>query len=232
MVWPGVCGGTTSVRTSWVSMNAAKVSPPRLIKGSGCVAFDIDLQADRFGNEYLRLGSFGSTQLATRKAGRGFSKAVRLNAAWGGGSGDLSVSNNGLATVVFGGSASRFGYSFVTSKRGGPPSAPKKLDTRVNLRGRRDALLNLAPLPRGRVAMFWSEIWPSDDDGGGWRGLGVEVWHPNQPFTRPGYSVELPPHYIPFPAAVATGRSGPWIAWWEQVQESEASAKRAFWLEP
>ena len=213
-------------------MNPVKTSPPRLIKRSGCVAQGIDLQADRYGNEYLRLGSFGSTQLATRQVGRGFSEAVRLNPNWGDGRSEMVVSNNGLATVIFGSSARRTGYGYVTSRWGGTPSAPKKLDTRTGLSDRRDALLGVAPLPRGRIAMFWAEIWPKGKEGSGWRRLGVKVWHPKQAFRRPAYSVELPPRHTAFPAGIEAGRTGSRIAWWQLVEGTAAPGKRVFWLGP
>ena len=234
VAWSGPCRAEGSKEaTSWAAVNASSSTPARSIKGSGCVAWDIELQADRFGNQYLRLGLLAGVQLAIRKAGRPFSPAVRIGpAGFGAAGGYLAVSDNGLATLILGSTRVEGGLLYGTSRKGGRLSELKELENvRTDLAGRRDFLREVAPLPGGRLAMFWAEIWPPPPSGGQWRGLGVKVWHPSQTFTRPEYS-EIPPNFIPSPSGLATGGKGDSIAWWNLTPETDDIGNTVYWWQP
>jgi hypothetical protein len=232
VVWSGPCRrGESKVASSWVAMNLKRSTVARKIKGSGCVAWDIDLQADRYGNQYLRLGLLAGVQMAIRKAGRRFAPADRIGpAGFGAGGGYLSVSENGLATLILGSTRQEQVLLYITSRKGGAWSEPRQLDNiRSDYAERRDALLQVAPLPGGRLAMFWAEIWPPGD-GRGWRGLAMEAWHPNSVFEIPEYR-EIPAGYVPFPKGLATGSRGDSIAWWNLTPETDDIGNRVYWSE-
>lgn len=232
IVWSGPCrAGPAKVATSWVDLSGQLVSRPRRISGSGCVAWNIDLQADRFGNQYLRLGLLGGVQLAVRKSGRSFEEAVRVNPPGiNGGEGFLSVSDNGFATLVWGTSVGKNGFGYVTSRRAMTPSESRHLEgPRTDLSGDRDALLDVAPLPGGNVAMLWAEI-GARDSGGGWRKLGVQRWKPGSGLGKLAYSVEIPESFIPFPVGIETGGRAS-IAWWQLVHERKPIGKSVRWLD-
>lgn len=232
VVWSGPCrAGKAKVASHWVDLGPRSQTFPRRIAGSGCVAWDIDLQADRFGNEYMRLGLLAGVQLATRKVGKAFREAVRVGPpGMNGGRGELSVSPNGLATLIFGTGYGSFGYHYVTSFKAQPPRSPRKLEAaRTDPSGKRDALLAVAPLRGGSVAMLWSEIWPGK--GGSWKKIGVKTWQPSKEFTQPRYSVNVPSNHIPFPTAIeASGNS--WVAWWGQMHQRDPIGKKVLWIEP
>jgi hypothetical protein len=230
VVWSGACESRGSnPASSWISMNSSHSTPARRVRGSGCVARGIDLQADRYGNQYMYLGA----QLAIRKAGSPSMAVVKVGPPGvNKGGGQLSVSENGLATLIVRSNKVKSGLMYGTSRRGGPLSDLKELDNvRRALSGRRDVLLDVAPLPGGRLAMFWAEIWPPPPSGGQWRGLSVKVWHPGKVFTQPDYS-ELPPNYLPFPSGLATGSTGDSIAWWNLTPETDEFGNTVFWWQP
>lgn len=234
VVWSGPCrAGGSKVKTSWVDLKGRFSSQPKLIAESGCVAWDIDLQADRFGNEYLHLGLLGGVQLTLRKKGQPFGRATRVSPAGiNGGRGFLAVGANGLATLIWGTSAHADGYSYVTSRRAGRPSTPRKLEgARTKIGETRDAILATASLPDGRLAMLWAEI-GAVKPGGSWDRLGVKVWRPFTEFRQPGYSVSLPSDHIPFPTGISASSGPSWIAWWQQTHQREPVGKKVFWLAP
>ena len=232
VVWSGPCrAGKSKVATSWVDLASHPSGPPRRVSNSGCVPWDIDLQADRFDNQYLRLGLLGGVQLAVRKHGHGFSAATRVSPKGGnGGRGFLSVGANGLATIIWGTSASASGYHYVTSRRASAPGQSRKLiGARTGLSGTRDALMDVAPLPNGKLAMLWSEI-GTKKQGGSWDKLGVKVWRPRTGFQQPHYSVGLPKNHIPYPTGIATADGGSWIAWWQLLYEHDSIGTKVLWI--
>ena len=98
VAWSAACKNRgANPSASWVSMNSSRLSPVRKVRGSICVAWPIDMQADRFGNQYLYLG----VQLAIRKAGTATMSVAKIGPpGFNRGGGQLSVSENGLATLI------------------------------------------------------------------------------------------------------------------------------------
>lgn len=219
IVWADACSPGSSVEARWVDVDHDSFTEPTPIENAGCVAWDIDLQQDGFGNQYLRLGLLTGVQMATRRPGQGFSKATRVTTLKDlGDGGYLSVSPSGLATLIWGrnsgGNGLRTEYRYVTSWKGSAPTASQKIEGPVVIpRGHTDFLRSVAPLPHGKVAMLFIHGWTTKK---GWpiQRLGSTAWKPGTKFKRPRFEVAARKGRDFYPVGIETSHDGSRLAWW------------------
>ncbi|MBN8866067.1 MAG: hypothetical protein J0H98_00800 [Solirubrobacterales bacterium] len=234
VVFTPPCDGTARP-SSWVDIGPGGATEPKLIPNSGCVAWDIDLQADDQGNQYLRLGLLTGVQLAIRGPGEDFGPATTVTAPTDSGDGGyLSVSRGGQATLLWGHtetqSTGRTSYLYVRSVNGSAPSPARRIPgVRLDRhKGRIDLLQDAAPLPQGRIAMIFEEVWEARD--GDWKErVGTTVWRPGGPFRRPRYGSVQPKLTLVYPVEITTSHQGSQLAWWGREGDLHADALGYTW---
>ncbi|MBN8866552.1 MAG: hypothetical protein J0H98_03260 [Solirubrobacterales bacterium] len=222
IVWSGPCPMGGGTNASYVDVRGTRFSKPREIPNSSCVPFDLDLEQDNKGRQYLRIGGspkiWLGVRLSIRQPNRRFSRMrfVSTPGEFTDG-GDLAVSPNGRVTMVWGtqepGGLPR-AYEFVSFSHGRFPGPPREIEgLRLDVTKKRDILSDIAPLPRGRITMLWREHWT--DSHGRWRfKLGIKDWRPGTHFSIPDYRYPISAKYIPYPARIRSGPDGSTISIW------------------
>lgn len=148
--------------THYVDVVGTRASRPRAIGNTKCVTFDIDIERDAAGYQYLRIGGstrdFG-TKLSIRRPGQGFPPAELMNlpeqAASGG---DLTVNSKGQYALIWNYSnadfSNREAYVYVNGRRDKTRSQVRKI---ANLEYPDDFMLDAGMLPDGTISTFWKD---------------------------------------------------------------------------
>lgn len=148
--------------THYVDVVGTRAGRPRAIGNSKCVTFDLDLERDAAGYQYLRIGGstrdFG-TKLSIRRPGQGFPPAELMNlpeqAADGG---DLTVNSKGQYALIWNyynaDFSNREAYVYVNGRRDKTRSAVRKI---ANLEYPDDYMLDAGMLPNGSITTFWKD---------------------------------------------------------------------------
>jgi len=235
VVWSAPCsaeGGNEGA--SWTEVNDGGETEISPVPGAGCVTRGIDIQSDRRGNQYLKLSLVRGIQLATRKGNGKFGLATTVSdpddRTDGG---HLSVSGNGLATLVWGhvreGGYPRDSYLYVRSRLGSSPSMPRKMKgVRLGRRSRNDVLKGVSPLPHGGLALAFTRSWFTRSDLVRMK-AGVAEWKPGSRMKPPVYTRGGPAGRFISRIGVETSFRGAKLLWWSTQTELTARPLGFWW---
>jgi len=234
VVWSSPCSvgdGLGEVR--WVELDSSAVTDPYVVRGSGCVTRGLDLQADRQGNQFLRIGLADGIQLAARKHDRSFGQAAEVTAAADRtDAGHLAVSGDGQATLIW--SRAKPGkptdaYLYVTARPGGHPAPPRKIrGLRLYRESANDVLKDAAPLPHGSLALAFTRSWFT-----GRRlvkvKVGTAIWKSGTRIEHPLYTRSGPAGRFVNRIGVETSFRGSALTWWSTQTELTARPLGYWW---
>lgn len=225
VAWSGTCPTNGDGNPAYyVDFDFDSEAPPAMLENSKCAVWDLELQNDRWGRQYLKIGTWTGLRLATRRPGEPFPlRMTSVTNSYARGHGDLSVSQDGHMTLIWSrtveGKGIATAYRYVTMHKGsGLSKAMTMKGPRMNPDRKRDFLLDSAPLPGGGLFNLWSETWKDPDLRFRHR-FGVREWMPRTKFVRPKYRMRIPRLATPLPATADTASDGSRLAWW--IEEND-----------
>jgi hypothetical protein len=235
VAWSNPCSADgDSGGVSWVEIDSSAYSDPAGVPGSGCVSRGLELQSDRHGNQFLRLGLRDDVQLVTRRHGRAFGAANTVTTGNDRSDGGfLGVSGSGQATLIWSqirpGKTTREAYLYVTARPGVRPTAPRQI---VGLRLRRDSandvLKELAPLPHGRLALVFTRSWFTRHRLVKVK-VGTTIWKPGTRIKRMPYTRSGPAGRFVNRIGIESSFRGSALAWWSTQTELTAKPLGFWW---
>jgi len=235
VAWSSNCSEEDATgQVTWVPVAGESVGEPRPLPGAECVTRGLDVQSDRAGNQFMRLGLAHGIQFSSRRHGGTFSEATTVSGrADRTDGGHLSVSGNGAATLVWGrirdGKTTRDAYLYVKAKPGTGPGSPRRLSgARLNLKSRNDVLREVAPLPGGSLAMVFTRSWFTKQDLVKMK-VGAAVWKPDSRMKSPVYTRSGPAGRFVNRIGIETSFRGAVFTWWSTQTELTARPLGYWW---
>lgn len=235
VVWSSGCDPETgSGKILWREIGGDEPAPALPVSGAGCAARGLDLQADRAGNMFLRIGLDQGVQVASRRIGQQFGTASTVSGiGYGTDGGRLSVSGNGEATLVWArtpeGSNNRDAYLFVRIKAGAEPGEAREITgLRLGRNSRNDSLRGVSPLPHGGLALVFTRSWFSRE-GLVRMKVGVSKWDRG---SRPGHRTWTkagPAGRFVNRIGIETSFRGAMLTWWSTQTELTAEPLGYWW---
>ncbi|MBN8866055.1 MAG: hypothetical protein J0H98_00740 [Solirubrobacterales bacterium] len=223
VAWSGTCANSGSGNPAYyVDLDGNGQTTPVELSNSRCTVWGLDLESDRLGRQYLKIGTWTGLRLAVREPGSPFPPMSSVTDTYRSANGDLSVSPNGRMTLIWTkatGGGHPTAYQYIRANGGGEPSPVRTMKgVRMNPKKVRDVLLDSAALPNGNLVNLWTRTWT--DSGHRFRHtFGLRPWHPGSRFERPRYRFAIPRRVTPMPAMVDTAPDGSQLAWWKEEND-------------
>lgn len=226
VVWGGPCPleGPSARDAVWVDLKGRWASRPQSISNSKCPAFDLDLERDNSGHQYLKVGgsqaAWLGVKLAVREPGKHFPRAELVSPAdvFTDG-GNLTVDRRGRAFVSWRaneyGRPAAAGYEFATYRHQNQIASGPIEGVHVDRTARMDIPGAFAFDPNGNLSSLWIQHWvtgPRND----WRfRVGTDQIDPLAPTIAPAYDYGVAIGSTPGNLTLNAARDGSQLAVWE-----------------
>jgi hypothetical protein len=235
VAWSAPCSGDGDPGgASWVEVGPSSYSDPAAVPGSGCVSRGLELQSDRHGNQFLRLGLPDDVQLAARRHNHGFGLATTVTTGDDRTDGGfLGVSGNGQATLIWGHvrpqKKTRDDFLYVTARPGRKPSAPRRIKgLRLRRDSANDVLKEVAPLPHGSLALAFTRSWFTKHRLVRVK-VGTAIWKSGTRIKRPTYTKSGLEGRFVNRIGIESSFGGSALAWWSTQTELTAKPLGFWW---
>lgn len=229
VAWSGLCPTDTDGDPAYyVDIDDQSASDPIKLSNSKCTVWDLDLQTDARGRQYLLIGTWTGLRFAAREPDSPFPQMSNITTSYMGGPGDLSVSATGRGTLTWTRS-DRSGYPrsnrYVTFNGSKPLGQTRILrGPRTNPEQVRDYLMDSAALPDGSLLNLWTLTW-KENAFQIRNKFGLSRWVPGQKFNRPRYNIPIGRSLTPYPVKVETANDGSQLAWWIETDDRNTPSR-------
>lgn len=234
VLWSGPCPlGGPAENARWVDITRKRVSAPKQIQDSKCVAFDLDLERDRAGYQYLRIGGtekpWIGIKFAVRSPGADF-PPMELISPEGQltNGGDMAVSPDGDVFLVWDShdeEQAPLAREFVTYKQDQRLAGPALIaGARVDKSGRFDRVRAMGFLPDGTLSTIWWEQWLVS---GGRERFKIQpkTINPISPRINHRYGIPIKPNLYPTNVDMDVASDGSQMIWWTVADGHDRSIR-------
>lgn len=237
VVWAASCPiDPPFLNARYVDIDGANATEPIEIENTKCVTFDLDIEADDAGYQYLRIGgsleNLTGVKLSVRRPGEPFPEAEwvsepgRLS-----GGGDMAVSRKGRVFLAWRDEdqeKDEMSLRFATFQKDQKLVGPAVMSSaRMDRSRRMDLLQDMAFLPNGKLSTFWYEHWLVPVSQGAWRfRFGTKQIDSVSPKIDHLYKFPIAPRVTPGDVKIEVAPDGSQFARWTVSREGWADAIR------
>lgn len=223
VVWSGPCPLSGSARNAmYVDIAWRQVGRPREIPNSKCVTWDLDLEMDGAGYQYLRFGGSEASWMGVKYGVRAPDQrfpALQLASEPGKltNGGSMAVSARGRVFLVWFETdlddTSTGKTRYLTLQRRRPIGGPAELAGTVHDSTRRTSIGDMAFMPDGSLSVFWREIRILGPNRS-MQILGIQRLDPMAPEFNPSVVARIPPALSAQDRTLAVAPDGSQLALW------------------
>lgn len=237
VVWPAGCPmDPPFLNARYVDIDGDQSTEPKEIENTKCVTFNLDIERDAGGYQYIRFGgsqeNLTGVKLSVRPPGESFPEAEwvsepgRLS-----GGGDMAVSPKGRVFLAWRDEdqdLDEMGLRYAVFQKDQRVVGPVVMKSaRMDRKKRMDILQAMAFLPNGKLSTFWYEHWLVPPSEGGWRfRFGTKLIDPLAPRIDHRYRFPIAPRVTPGDVKIDVALDGSRFTRWTVGRKGWANSIR------